>query len=248
MKHEMPSPGEGAPQADVNSPELMEQALSRTKVWLGEWYSDFQIKTGLTPANLRSRTSLMSILDLPDALKIKTDKGEGTYQIFNISKEMKALFGTVSFVRLVQAFRGSAPRGAPEGMMVMASPKDFEEVNAMSMGWHVGESDITYMSVAFSEKGDASIVQLTRPGELFRGFTGRLNKCQAFTFKVDRGEATVWKVSLGLEGEDAHPMMSMKSGGAVSKDPGSMDYILPDVINIPKALDNIIAGKPATAA
>ena len=141
----------------------------------------------------------------------------------------------------------SRGEGAPEGMMVMASPKDFERISAMSEGWRLGESDITYMSVAFSEKGDASVVQMTRPGHLFKGFQGRLQPCQGFKFVYNKNQST-WETTLDIEDNGEVPLMRVKSDGSVFKSSESMDYILPEAINIPKALDNIVAGKPATAA
>lgn len=141
----------------------------------------------------------------------------------------------------------SRGEGAPVGMMAMTSPQDFERANGMSMGWRSKESDLLYTSVMFSKNGDALMTQVTRSGFLFQGPGATDN--QGFELMVEReGKTIAWKASFETRKNNSFLLKSINSDGTVVNSRISPDYILPETINIPRVIDSIIAGKPATAA
>lgn len=233
-----------------------QEALVEAYCWMQDFYDLFRQQTGLSIEAMSSMFRLKDSLALPDMLDVETSQGIGLYHIIDLEPSIQLRFGApVACLRIVQLYPGSAPAGAPEGMMVATSADDYSQASYMSMAWRYGESDVLYMGMCSLEGKVVSISQVTAPEVLLAPLVTRTktrNNAQQFEteFLYNDGKLTSWTVEMQTPEralpQEADVLVRISSvGERVVVGPLRHQYLLPETIFMAEAIRNIISQKPA---
>ncbi len=227
-----------------------QKALGEAHQWMKDWYVKFQEQTGLTPEQLNARFLLKrSGLYVSPEFVVHTDQGDGIYLINDLEYEMPSEFGTVSWVRIVHKSHIGTPVGAPDGMMIMTTVGKFDEIRCMSMGWALDESDVTYMNINSRHGKIRRLVQTTRPGILFDEPISQTRSDRQdliMNFKYGDERLIAWNAELFPSSRQEEVAVNFHSRRGRLFAGRLLDrYNLPDTIDVPQAMRNIIDIKPA---
>lgn len=242
---------ENQPKEENNTENLVQihEALKEAYDWMQNWYQDFQKKTGFSPEAIASRFKLAGKIEFPTTITIQTEKGPAVYEIFDFKWQIQSEFGPVSMIRLTQKYPHSAPAGVYEGMTVLTPVGDFSKTQCISFGLRFDEPDVLYVNLSSQNGKIVRIAQLTRPGVLFEGpiqITRENSQMFWANFEFSGNNLKMWDVSISDEERGRDVSLTLFSNGdRLLIGPKRHQYIMPENVDIAKAVRNITSGKPA---
>ena len=230
------------------SPDLLEveQSLSEANQTLLDSYMDFRSRNGLTEERIGTLKALP-----PSERRIDLNFGTqtATYSIKHLGMaQSDAVFGFG--IIIVQDDHLGYPPAIPEGIGIITKLNDYAVPLFLSYQWKITEADITGMSIAAVNSKVLQIMQRTRRNLLLRGPdlpSAELSPKESIDLSfVWRDKLFGWQSVFTLvEDEDAlHFPISHLGPGTAS---GFLvnEYQLPEWINMPLVIGNILNKRPA---